>query len=85
MLKSADILLVAGKIVSVEARHAAAIRDLLQPLSAFSVGEDGSVDLDPASGMDVIDENGLDRAFMPADVLMAAATYIVNPISTTGL
>lgn len=32
-LSSADFLLIAGKIVSVEARHAAAIRDILDPLS----------------------------------------------------
>ncbi|HYW13036.1 MAG TPA: ferritin-like domain-containing protein [Longimicrobium sp.] len=32
-LTSADLLTVAGKIVSVEARHAAAIRDILQPRS----------------------------------------------------
>ncbi len=73
LLASPDILLVAGKIVSVEARHAAAIRDLLQPVTPYSIGED------------VIDANGLDRAFAPADVLAAAAAYIVNPISTTGL
>ena len=38
----------AGKIVSVEARHAAAIRDLLSPLSASFAGDD------------VVDANGLD-------------------------
>lgn len=32
-LTSADLLTIAGKIVSVEARHAAAIRDILQPRS----------------------------------------------------
>ncbi len=32
-LASADLLTIAGKIVSVEARHAAAIRDILQPRS----------------------------------------------------
>ena len=32
-LTSADFLLIAGKIVSVEARHAAALRDILDPLS----------------------------------------------------
>lgn len=32
-LSSADFLTIAGKIVSVEARHAAAIRDILNPLS----------------------------------------------------
>jgi hypothetical protein len=68
LLKSADLLLIAGKIVSVEGRHAAAIRSI-----------SGS---DPKSfaGDDVIDENGLDRAFDPQTVLDAAAPFIVNEI-----
>lgn len=89
LLNSPDILLVAGKIVSVEARHAAAIRDLLRPVSPFSGGEGDSPDLDPqdegAAGEDVIDENGLDRAFDPPTVLAAAAPFLVNPVSVTGL
>jgi hypothetical protein len=89
LLADPAILTVAGKIVSVEARHAAAIRDLLEPLSPFSIGEDESVALDPAGegagARDVIDANGLDRAFMPPDVLAAAAAFVVNPISVTGL
>ncbi len=43
-------LVIAGKIVSVEARHASAIRNLINP---------GSADF---SGDDVIDANGLDLA-----------------------
>jgi trehalose-6-phosphatase len=62
------LLLIAGKIVSVEARHAAAIRSIL--------------DSDPKSfaGDDIIDENGLDRAFAPSVVLEAASPFIVNKI-----
>ena len=73
LLKSKDLLLIAGKIVSVEARHAAAIRDVF--------------DTDPTSfaGDDVIDENGLDRAFSTATVLEAAAQYIVNEIDGSHL
>ncbi|REG88348.1 ferritin-like domain-containing protein [Algoriphagus antarcticus] len=65
---SADLLLIAGKIVSVEARHAAAIRSIF--------------DSDPTSfaGSDVIDSNGLDRAFTPDMVLEAAAPFIKNKI-----
>ncbi len=85
LIADPDILLAAGKIVSVEARHAAAIRDLLNPLSASSVGEDDGVALDMAMGDDVIDENGLDRGFSPTDVLAAASAFIVNPITTSGL
>lgn len=66
-------LLLAGKIVSVEARHAAAIRDLLNP---------GSIDF---AGNDVVDANGLDGAMSPADVLAAAAPYILTPIDASHL
>lgn len=73
-LASADFLLVAGKIVSVEARHAAAIRDLLQPSSPFSIGD---------GNPDVVDMNGLDRALAPQDVLDAAAPFIATEITLT--
>ena len=39
-ISSSDYLTIAGKIVSVEARHAAAIRDLLNPNSADFAGDD---------------------------------------------
>lgn len=48
-LQSADFLKIAGKIVSVEARHAAAIRDLLNPKSADFAGDDV---VDPTTGLD---------------------------------
>lgn len=66
-------LLIAGKIVSVEARHAAAIRDLLNP---------NSIDF---AGNDVVDINGLDGALAPADVLAAASPYIVTEIDASNL
>lgn len=73
LLESADLLLIAGKIVSVEARHAAAIRSIL--------------DKDPTSfaGDDVIDANGLDRAFMPSTVLEAASAFILTPVDASEL
>lgn len=73
LLRNADLLLIAGKIVSVEARHAAAIRSVF--------------DSDPKSfaGDDVIDENGLDRAFEPEMVLEAASPFIVNKINANQL
>lgn len=40
LIQDAKYLLLAGKIVSVEARHASAIRDLLQPLTASFAGDD---------------------------------------------
>jgi hypothetical protein len=68
-LRNATYLTLAGKIVSVEARHAAAIRDLLNP---------GSADF---SGDDVVDANGLDGAREPSAVLGIAATYISTAVS----
>ena len=51
-ITNAAYLVIAGKIVSVEARHASAIRDLINPgTAAFS-------------GDDVIDSNGLDLSLI---------------------
>nr|WP_315028623.1 ferritin-like domain-containing protein [uncultured Chryseobacterium sp.] len=63
-ISNPDYLVIAGKIVSVEARHASAIRNLINP---------GSADF---SGDDVIDANGLDVAKEPKDVVMAAGGFI---------
>ncbi|MFL9837139.1 ferritin-like domain-containing protein [Flavobacterium sp. ST-75] len=57
-----DYLVIAGKIVSVEARHASAIRSLLNPGSADFAGDD------------VIDVNGLDLAQMPSEILAAVGS-----------
>jgi hypothetical protein len=72
LLADANNLLAAGKIVSVEARHAAAIRDLITP---------GSF-----AGTDVVDPNGLDSPTRtPNEVLQAADTYITTTINASGL
>ncbi|UKB86292.1 ferritin-like domain-containing protein [Chryseobacterium sp. MEBOG06] len=64
-----DYLVIAGKIVSVEARHASAIRNLINPgTAAFS-------------GDDVIDANGLDVAKEPKDIIMAAGGFIKTPFT----
>lgn len=73
LLESADYLLVAGKIVSVEARHAAVIRDLLNPKSKDFAGDD------------VVDAMGLDGARTPLEVLTAAAPYIKTSIKASNL
>ena len=73
LLKSVDFLLLAGKIVSVEARHAAAIRDLLNPLSVNFAGDD------------FVDEQGLDQSRTPAEVLPLADPFITTPIDAWGL
>jgi hypothetical protein len=61
-LRSADFLLAAGKIVSVEARHAAFLRSLDEPTSF--------------AGNDVVDMNGLDVAKSPLEVVKIVAPYI---------
>jgi rubrerythrin len=64
-----DYLVIAGKIVSVEARHASAIRDLISPGSgAFS-------------GDDVVNANGLDVAKEPKDIVMAAGGFFKTPFT----
>lgn len=66
-------LAAAGSIVSVEARHAAILRDLLSPLSeAFA-------------GSDVVDSNGLDVANPPSKVLAAAGPFIKTSVSANHL
>jgi hypothetical protein len=72
-LESADLLLIAGKIVSVEARHAAAIRDLINPGSADFAGDD------------IIDSKGLERTLNFSQVLTAAKTYVKTPIDFSQL
>ncbi|MBW7469172.1 ferritin-like domain-containing protein [Pontibacter aydingkolensis] len=68
-LENAGFLTLAGKIVSVEARHAAVIRDLITN-GTFS---------------DSANNQGLDPAMMPADVLQAASPFIVTKISANNL
>lgn len=69
LLKDLNNLGVAGKIVSVEARHAAAIRDLLNP---------GTRDF---AGDDVVDRtSGLDQALEPGQALGGAAPFIKESV-----
>lgn len=71
LLKNGAYLTIAGKIVSVEARHAAYIRDLITP---------GSF-----AGSDVVDANGLDKSRTPLEVLGIAKTYIKSQINASNL
>lgn len=70
-LQNPDLLTIAGKIVSVEARHAAAIRATINPGSADFAGDDV---VDPMTGFDL--------ATPPADVLAAVADtgLVVTPL-----
>ncbi|RKR09542.1 secreted protein [Flavobacterium sp. 90] len=67
LIKSADYLLLAGKIVSVEARHASAIRSLINPNSSDFAGDD------------VINTStGLDVAKDPSKILPIAGGFITT-------
>jgi hypothetical protein len=70
-IASGDYLLLAGKIVSVEARHAAYIRDLIS---------NGSF-----ADSTVIDGNGLDKSRKPRAVLEIAGTYIKTKLDASTL
>ncbi len=73
-IKDSGYLTAAGKIVSVEARHAAAIRELLMP------GTDSFANLaDIGNGSN--NAAGLDAALAPAAVLNAAKGFIRQSIS----
>ncbi|MDZ4712235.1 MAG: ferritin-like domain-containing protein [bacterium] len=73
LLQSATYLELAGKIVSVEARHAAAIRDLLNPRSADFAGND------------VVNAAGLDVQRLPSAVLAIAKTYLTTTVTANSL
>lgn len=70
-LDSADYLTLAGKIVSVEARHAALIRDLIS---------NGSF-----ADNTVVDAMGLDKSRSPREVLNIAQAYIVTELNIQNL
>ena len=73
LIQSADYLLLAGKIVSVEARHAAYFRDLVSPNTFV--------------GQDVVNVagNGLEYDMTPQAVLAKAGMYITTPINASDL
>lgn len=75
-IESDAYLLIAGKIVSVEARHASVIAGLLSPNAIGGTRIDGSAQ---------IDANGLDPAYTPSSVLAAADPFIVTRINATNL
>jgi hypothetical protein len=76
-IKSADYLLLAGKIVSVEARHAAYIRDLISPGSFANLGE--------LSASGAVNSSGLDAALTPDKVLGIAGAYVKTKINVINL
>jgi rubrerythrin len=79
LLTNATFLGIAGKIVSVEARHAAEIRDMIEN-GTFASGDSGII-----SGRMIVDANGLDVALTPAQVLAAAQPFIQETINASNL
>ncbi len=73
LLRDPAHLVAAGRIVSVEARHAAILRDLLAPRSAAFAGDD------------VVDAFGLGAVQSPSDVMKAVAPFIRTPINASNL
>ena len=71
LIVKTDYLLLAGKIVSVEARHAAYIRDII---------DNGSF-----AASDIVDGRGMDRSLSPAEVLSIAGNYLTSKISANNL
>jgi hypothetical protein len=71
LITSPDYLLLAGKIVSVEARHAALIRDLIS---------NGTF-----ADSTAIDAMGLDMAKAPKEVLATAASYLKSKVNANNL
>ena len=71
LIQNPDYLVLAGKIVSVEARHAALVRDLI---------ENGTF-----ANMEVVDANGLDVVRKPSEVLAIAQAFIKTKINGSNL
>ncbi|MGZ3777088.1 MAG: ferritin-like domain-containing protein [Mucilaginibacter sp.] len=69
LIQNADYLTIAGKIVSVEARHAAYIRNLVK------YGD--------YAGSDVVDSNGLNKSSTIAQVLAIANTYLKTKVNAS--
>lgn len=76
-LKTDAYLVLAGKIVSVEARHAAYIRDIISN-GTFA-------DLNSLTALGASNANGLDAALTPDKVLAIAGKYIKTKINVTNL
>lgn len=71
LIKTAAYLVIAGQIVSVEARHAAYVRELITP---------GSF-----SSSDQVDANGLDKAMKPVDVIAVAQAFVTEKLNASNV
>ena len=73
LIQDVEVLKVAGKLVSIEARHATLTRHMLRPKTYFALGHE------------LIDMNGLDWALTPDQVVMKAQPFIKQKISVANL
>ncbi|MDZ7717722.1 MAG: ferritin-like domain-containing protein [Balneolaceae bacterium] len=73
LIENTDYLVEAGKIVSVEARHASAIRSLIGSSNTSFAGDD------------IIDGNGLELTRTPNEVLGMAQNFITEQIDGSNL
>lgn len=73
LLRDPGHLLAAGRIVSVEARHAATLRELLSPRSAAFAGDD------------IVDSFGLGAVLAPPAVMKVVAPFIRTQIDASNL
>ena len=73
------LLTVAGKIVSVEARHASAIRDLIAPNTA------SFANVSDLASLGANEANGLDAKLSPTQVIAAAQPFVTTTITVTGV
>ncbi|WP_121665921.1 ferritin-like domain-containing protein [Mesonia aquimarina] len=76
LIETGTYLVIAGKIVSVEARHAAAIR---------SIRGGDMDDFKLFAGDDIIDSSGLDGAENPSVIIEAAGGFITTPFTANEL
>ncbi len=72
LIKNAAYLVIAGQIVSVEARHAAYVRDLILP---GSFAADDQVNA----------TTGLDKAMMPTEVIAIAQAFVMEKLDASSV
>ena len=73
LIEDVEVLKIAGKMVSIEARHATLTRHMLQPKTFFALGHE------------LIDAQGRDWHLTPEQVVMKAQPYIKQKISVANL